>query len=63
MDMETLGASIALSKRIAGAVLPDTTSADAGEVLTVGQDGKWTSGAVTGMVISVSGHTLSIVGE
>lgn len=59
--METLGAAIALSNWIAGGVLPATTSADAGEVLTVGQDGKWASGAVTGTIVSVSGHTLSIV--
>lgn len=59
--MQTLGAAIALSRRIAGEVLPAATSADAGEVLTVGQDGNWTSGSVTGMIISVTGHTLSIV--
>lgn len=63
MDTQTLGAAIAIGKRIAGSILPSTTSADAGKVLTVGPDGKWVGGAVTGMVISASGHTLNITNE
>lgn len=63
MDMQTLGAAIAIGKRIAGSILPSTTSADAGEVLTVGPDGEWASGAVTEMIISVSGHSLNITNE
>ena len=57
MDMQTLGAALALAK---ATVLPKTEAGDAGEVLIVGNDGKWTAGAVTGATITVSGTTLVI---
>lgn len=56
MDAETLGAAIALMNKI----LPGVTSADAGEMLVVGADGKWAAGAATEKTISVSGHTMLV---
>ena len=60
MDTQTLGAAIAIAKGLTDSVLPDTTSADAGEMLVVGGDGSWVKGAATTAVISVSGTTLTI---
>lgn len=56
MDSTTLGAAIAMM----GKILPSVEAADAGAVLTVGNDGKWTKGAATTATISVSGTTLTI---
>ena len=60
MDMTTLGAAVALAKKV---VLPTAEAADVGKVLTVGDDGKWTAGAPISATITVSGSTLVITGE
>ena len=60
MDIVDIGAAVALAKKT---VLPAASSSDAGDVLTVGQDGAWTKGAVSGAVIAVSGTTLTITQE
>ena len=59
MDVVDIGAAVALAKKT---VLPAVGAADAGQVLTVGLDGVWTTGTVTGAVISISGTTLNISG-
>lgn len=59
MDVVDIGAALNLAKK---GILPAATSTDAGEVLTVGADGSWTKGAVTGATITVDGTTLTITG-
>ena len=56
MDSATLGAALALMK----SYVPKGEAAEAGEVLTVGPDGSWTKGEVTGATITVDGTTLTI---
>ena len=57
MDIQTLGAALALAKKT---VLPQATAADAGEQLVVGNDGAWTKGTAVSAAVSVSGTTLTI---
>lgn len=57
MDIQTLGAALALAKKT---VLPAATAGDAGEVLAVGADGEWTKAAATTATIAVDGTTLTI---
>lgn len=60
MDVETLGAALALAKK---AALPKTTAEDEGATLVVGADGKWTKGEVIPNTISVSSNKLVISAE
>jgi hypothetical protein len=57
MDVQTLGAALALAKKT---VLPKATAADAGETLVVGNDGAWTKGTAVTSAVSVNGTTLTI---
>ena len=59
MDIQTLGAALALAKKT---VLPAATPSDAGEVLTVGPDGTWVAGQGTTASISVVDTGLVITG-
>ena len=57
MDVETLGAALALAPK---KTLPAATSGDAGATLVVDSNGKWAKGAVVDQAISVSGTTLVV---
>ncbi len=57
MDIQTLGAALALAKKT---VLPAATAGDAGDQLIVGNDGAWTKGTAVSAAVSVSGTTLTI---
>ena len=59
MDVQALGAALALAKKT---VLPAVDDSDAGAQLVVASDGTWQKGEPTSAVISVSGTTLSITG-
>ncbi|MBO7686748.1 MAG: hypothetical protein J6V72_10200 [Kiritimatiellae bacterium] len=59
MDVVSIGAALALAKK---QVLPQTTAADAGDVLAVGPDGTWTKAESANATITVSGTTLTITG-
>lgn len=56
MDMETLGAAVALMNKI----LPATSPGDAGMQLVVGADGHWVAGEATTASISVDGTTMKV---
>lgn len=56
MDVVTYALALSADKKI----LPAVTSADAGALLIVGNDGKWTTGEATTGTISVSENTLVI---
>lgn len=58
MDMQTLGAALALAKKT---VLPSVTQEDSGMQLVVGSGGEWEKGAATTASVSVSGTTLTIM--
>lgn len=58
MDMQTLGAALALAKKT---VLPAVSQEDSGMQLVVGSDGEWGKGATTTASVSVSGTTLTIM--
>lgn len=58
MDNQTLGAAIALMKKI----LPATADGDEGKVLVVGADGHWVAGESTTAVLSVDNHILTVQG-
>lgn len=59
MDGDTLGAALALVKKL----LPETTAEDYGATIVVGQDGKLTKGEVISNTISVSNNKLVISAE
>ena len=55
MDVETLGAAVKLAAK---KTLPPVTASDAGDVMVVGNDGKWSHGQAIESTVSVSGTTL-----
>lgn len=58
MDVATLGATLALAKKV---VLPQAASEDKGSVLVVDNDGEWAKGTAIGQaVVTVNNQTLSI---
>ena len=58
MDVETLGAAVAIAKNT---VLPKAAPSDAGTTMVVGQDGKWTKGQPISASITVSGTTMVVI--